>query len=418
MSALCFTGHRPGDLFGFKDIEPYRDLSWACECAIRDAVADGIDTVITGGAQVVDQLAFWAAERAQRSGLPIKNVVYVPFKGQEKRWNRDDPFGQTNYHRMLDAADEVVACGYCCEEDRATDKGLIIKLMHGRNHDMVDASQRVVAVNFKDLNDRSQYGGTLECMRYAIAAGTEIVQINPKGYLPQAPANMPLDPVDIAAMPERTRPRQKTSFGPNYVEYFGYGSTRHSTDPNAKHNAAFRGDKYFLSNMYLCPVTLHSATDGRDHTFRCAEAAFQALKCVPNHFKEIKDQNFEEMNGDQARRAGRALPLTPDELAAWEGRKDAVMHAVVRAKFLQNDDLRTKLIATGNEPLVEVNAWGDTEWGVCRGVGQNKLGKILETVREESREYDRIRHLRPADVPPHEVDIDKPTTVDGADLVR
>jgi len=55
----------------------------------------------------------------------------------------------------------------------------------------------------------------------------------------------------------------------------------------------------------------------------------------------------------------------------------------VRAKFEQNPDLAAKLIATGDEELVEGNTWGDTYWGVCRGVGQNKLGKILMNVRQE-----------------------------------
>ena len=414
MPALCFTGHRPKDLFGYSDIEPYRDLSWACECVIRDAVADGIDTVITGGAQGVDQLAFWAAERAQRAGLPIKNVVYMPFKGQEERWHQNDPFGQENYRRMLDAADEIVICGYR-DPARADSGWLVSQLLTGRNHDMVDTSDRVVAVCFKDVSDRRQRGGTLECMRYAIAAGTEMVQIDPMGYLPQAPSDMPLDPVDIAAMPERERPRQQTSYGPRYA---GPGHERITVPERTRQGSSFRGERYFLSNMYPAPVTLHSSIDEQDHTFRCAEAAFQALKCVPNHFERVRD--FEQMDGPTAKRAGsrQGLPLTPDEISAWNERKEAVMHAVVRAKFLQNDDLRAKLVATGDEPLVEENTWGDTEWGICRGVGQNKLGKILEQVREESREYDRIRNLRPANTLPHEVDIDKPTTADGADRVR
>ena len=54
----------------------------------------------------------------------------------------------------------------------------------------------------------------------------------------------------------------------------------------------------------------------------------------------------------------------------------------LRIKF-KNPELRSLLLATGNEELVEGNWWRDTYWGVCEGVGQNKLGKLLMQVREE-----------------------------------
>jgi hypothetical protein len=37
--------------------------------------------------------------------------------------------------------------------------------------------------------------------------------------------------------------------------------------------------------------------------------------------------------------------------------------------------------------LVEGNTWNDRYWGVCRGVGQNKLGHLLMKLREEYKEY-------------------------------
>lgn len=33
--------------------------------------------------------------------------------------------------------------------------------------------------------------------------------------------------------------------------------------------------------------------------------------------------------------------------------------------------------------LIEGNTWGDRIWGVCDGVGENRLGKILMRVRAE-----------------------------------
>jgi len=35
----------------------------------------------------------------------------------------------------------------------------------------------------------------------------------------------------------------------------------------------------------------------------------------------------------------------------------------------------TKLLSTGNCEIQEGNYWGDTFWGVCKGKGENNLGK-------------------------------------------
>lgn len=40
---------------------------------------------------------------------------------------------------------------------------------------------------------------------------------------------------------------------------------------------------------------------------------------------------------------------------------------------LQNEELKQKLLATGNEELVEGNNWGDTFWGMVNEVGENHL---------------------------------------------
>jgi len=58
------------------------------------------------------------------------------------------------------------------------------------------------------------------------------------------------------------------------------------------------------------------------------------------------------------------------------------MRKIVFNKFQRNDRLREQLLMTGDKVLIEANSWGDVYWGVCDGVGENHLGKILMKTRE------------------------------------
>lgn len=127
----------------------------------------------------------------------------------------------------------------------------------------------------------------------------------------------------------------------------------------------FDGPYAFLSNFYESPVWVFG------HHFKNSEAAFQAAKCLEHMDK------FSGLNPSEAKRLGRNVKIRPD----WEDIKYRVMWAVCFAKFLQNQDLREKLICTGTAHLIEGNTWGDKTWGICRGEGKNWLGAILESVR-------------------------------------
>ena len=137
----------------------------------------------------------------------------------------------------------------------------------------------------------------------------------------------------------------------------------------------FKGEFYFLSNFYECDVTYGGIT------YRNNEAAFQAQKTA-NKFIRMK---FHQLNPSDAKKLGRRVQLRED----WEDIKEQIMYQICRAKFEQNQELRDKLIATGDVHLEEGNTWHDNEWGVCRCVncqdvrGKNKLGKILMRVRSE-----------------------------------
>ena len=88
------------------------------------------------------------------------------------------------------------------------------------------------------------------------------------------------------------------------------------------------------------------------------------------------------MTPGQAKRAGNKLVLRPD----WEQIKIIVMTDLCRIKF-QDPHMRKLLLDTGDAELIEGNWWNDTFWGVCNGIGQNHLGKILMAIRNLLRTF-------------------------------
>ena len=65
----------------------------------------------------------------------------------------------------------------------------------------------------------------------------------------------------------------------------------------------------------------------------------------------------------------------------WSFHKLGIMREIVRKKFLHKN-LADRLLDTWDAELIEGNNWGDQYWGVCRGQGQNHLGRILMDIRE------------------------------------
>ena len=131
----------------------------------------------------------------------------------------------------------------------------------------------------------------------------------------------------------------------------------------------FRDAYAFLSNFYCSPIKY------KGFIYLNAEAAFQAQKETCEKDKE----QYTRMNPAQAKLVGRNCNLRED----WEDIKEQTMYEIVSAKFTQNKNLAKLLLATGDAYLEEGNWWHDTTWGVCNGIGENKLGKILMRVREE-----------------------------------
>ena len=128
----------------------------ALEAKIREAIADGFVTFISGMAWGVD---IWAAEivlRLKAEGHPIHLIAAVPYEGFEKSW--DDDWKQ-RYHAVLSAADFVK---YICDHYH---RGCF----QVRNEWMVDRSALLIAAY------TGEKGGTKNTVDYAARKGVQTV---------------------------------------------------------------------------------------------------------------------------------------------------------------------------------------------------------------------------------------------------
>ncbi len=131
-------------------------------------------------------------------------------------------------------------------------------------------------------------------------------------------------------------------------------------------------------NAFLSNFSQHGASFEGVY-YITSEHAYQAAKTlVQREREEIRNAPIPGI----AKRLGQKVTMRPD----WDEIKVGVMHQIVKSKF-SSDIMRQKLFDTGNAILIEGNTWNDTFWGICDGVGENWLGRILMLVRSELR-YD------------------------------
>jgi N-glycosidase YbiA len=161
------------------------------------------------------------------------------------------------------------------------------------------------------------------------------------------------------------------------VFYDGHGDnfeTRHYT--KAFENEIipeFRGPTRWLSNFHMCEIHYNGMI------FQSTEHAYQAAKCINSYDALLFTDSH--MTCSEAKKKGMMVLLRPD----WESVKLNVMYEVNNYKFNTHNDLKEKLLATGDAILQEGNSWGDTFWGICNGKGSNHLGRILMKIRDNLR---------------------------------
>lgn len=136
---------------------------------------------------------------------------------------------------------------------------------------------------------------------------------------------------------------------------------------------SFRGQYEFLSNF-----SPYGFCDNEGKYYKTVEHFFQSQKTLnPEEREKIRKAKSPK----QAKALGRKIKLRKD----WIDIRDRIMYTGLKLKFHQNPEIIEKLLRTEDYMLVEGNSWGDTYWGVCKGKGENRLGKLLMLLRYDYR---------------------------------
>lgn len=170
-------------------------------------------------------------------------------------------------------------------------------------------------------------------------------------------------------------------FKPTFLGFFFYKSQGAVLTP------------FVFSNFYKRPFTL-PLKDGTPFVFTCVEQYMMYSKAI--HFGD-------DESADKILNLGDVYPLRYKELGRqvspfnekeWSKVAPTVVKTAVKAKFVQNEDMKHYLIQTGDKILVEDSPY-DRIWGsgvAAKDVkfknpsqwpGLNQLGFILMDVRDE-----------------------------------
>ena len=129
----------------------------------------------------------------------------------------------------------------------------------------------------------------------------------------------------------------------------------------------FSGDYRWLSNFAPVGIILD------DVEYPSVEHAYVAAKC-----NDISDRHvILGMPAGQAKRYGKMIAIAP-----WfEENKVNIMNEFLWQKFL-TEPYMSLLVGTDGRYIEETNIWGDKFWGVCDGVGENRLGILIMQIRD------------------------------------
>lgn len=140
----------------------------------------------------------------------------------------------------------------------------------------------------------------------------------------------------------------------------------------------FVGEYDYLSNFYPIPIIFEGIR------YASVEHSYVASKTLDKQFRK-KIASLTAKDAGLAKKLGRKCKLRP----GWEEIKLRLMKDFLTQKFTQ-EPLKTKLLETDDQEIIEGNYWHDNYWGEClcekcdgNVEGKNNLGKLLMEIREK-----------------------------------
>lgn len=135
----------------------------------------------------------------------------------------------------------------------------------------------------------------------------------------------------------------------------------------------FQGEYRWLSNFWVYDTVRGLSVE---HHYQAAKATN-----YQDYLRIMSAENAYEAKqlGKPIDKGGILVTVRPD----WDSIKLILMEQFTREKYATNHTLAQKLRDTKGSLLLETNRWNDTFWGICNGVGENHLGKIIMKVRDE-----------------------------------
>lgn len=143
----------------------------------------------------------------------------------------------------------------------------------------------------------------------------------------------------------------------------------------------------YLSNWLPCEFTVDGVK------YWCTEQYMMAKKAELFGDSEVQSEIMLSKNQKEIKDLGRKVRNFDSEL--WDKNKIRIVYEGNLAKFSQNEDLKSKILNTGDKILAEASPY-DKIWGIGRGIkdgdvinnpnnwyGENLLGFILMRVRDE-----------------------------------
>lgn len=134
----------------------------------------------------------------------------------------------------------------------------------------------------------------------------------------------------------------------------------------------FRGEYSWLSNFADVEIIFEG------DSYRSVENAYMAAKSSDPAWRTF----CQAQTAAACKKASKDIELRPD----WEESKKLYMWAFLWQKF-NKPSYKERLLATGDQNIIEGNFWNDKYWGICLKdfEGENWLGRLIMNIRLKIR---------------------------------